>query len=200
MMIRNPDRSTVVSLVIGVRMVATATVVTLTTPHCGLAQATEDRPSPKTTPRASQPAGDPLQPGSVVVQLGWLWYSPQLLTEPVQEADRSTVAALLKRFQTILDRTNSGDGRPASWVLLSLSCDPQQLSRQDVAEGIAVRFPDPDSWPLIRAVPSRNADGRALAGDSFPKADWTLEPSLRKPAAWKRRTLRSDEPKKIDPT
>lgn len=164
---RNTDRPNVASSIIVWLMVTSAMVFTSATPRSGVAQATPDRSSPNAKPNARQPGVDPLGPGSVVVRRGWLWYSPQLLADPVQNADSSTVVALLKRFQTLVDGTNPGDDRPPRWVLLSVSYDPQQLSRRDVVEGISVQFPDSVSRPLIQAVPSRNPDGRALAGDAI---------------------------------
>lgn len=158
-MSKKTARLTDFSVVTGVITVTMVGAVTFTTPHVASAQATGDRSSPEATPRSSQVATDPLRPGSVGIRRGWLWYSP------------STVVALLTRLQAILERTNSGDDRPADWVLLSLSYDPQQLSRQDVAEGIAVQFPDADSRPLVQAVPSWNPDGRAVADDVVLKTE-----------------------------
>ncbi len=171
MMPRNPDRSTVASVVIGAVSATIVAGVAFTAPHAAWAQSAQTPSSPAPTPGTSMPAVDPLQPGSVAVRRGWLWVSPQRLTEPAPEADSSTVGKLLQRLQATRDRANSGNDRSADWVLVSLSYDPQQLSRHDVAEAIAVQFPDPDSRPLFQAVPSRNPDGRAVAGDVILKTE-----------------------------
>ena len=76
--------------------------------------------------------------------------------------------------------------RQIASVTLTVPGESQALQRCNLTRDISV-----DNAPMVLPVPN----GPAFIGDSFPKAHWTLEPSLRKPAFWSRRTLRSDNPK-----